>query len=110
MIPARFHQGGLIDQGAGYGHPLPLPTGQLSRQRVHALLQTQPRQEFLGPLPAGRIELSVQTQHQLDVLQGRQVGYEVVGLKGETDVAAAEPGPLRFLHRGQIMAVYHDAA
>jgi len=82
-----------VDEGAGDGDPLLLATGQLRRQRVRLIAQSDFFQQFERPFLPVIIDFpSEQRCH--DVLECRQCRDQVELLEDETDVVEAEVGEL----------------
>ena len=86
------HQPGRVDQGAGNGHPLHFPAGQMPRPVVGAPVETDSRQH--GPRPLVRLDrIPVeQPQRQGDILRQGEMRQEMKGLKDEAEVPPPQAG------------------
>ena len=98
--------GGPPDQGAGAGHALGLPAGQLGGAVVQAVAQADgvddPVEVVAVDPPAGDV------QGQGDVLLRAQGGHQVEGLEDEADVLAAQPGESAPAHGRDLLPVERD--
>ena len=88
---------GVVDQGAGYGHALHLAAGHLVGALVGLLPQTYLFQGVQRHLLAPVRGNTANGQRQLDVLQDRLMGNQVVGLKDEADRVVAVGVPVAVL-------------
>src|SRR5207253_261053 len=81
---------GLVDQGAGDGHPLLLSPRELTGPMIQPISQPDQLQEFPSPSPAlARGHPGIE-QGQLDVLKGCLALEQVEALKHEAQVAIAQ--------------------
>src|SRR5215203_2034051 len=78
-------QGRVIDQRAGYGHPLVLPTGELGRAMVHPPGKPNPLQDIEGPLSALLPADSRVDHRKLHIRERALPGEKVVALEDEPD-------------------------
>ena len=76
---------GVVDQGAGDGHALHLPAGQLGGALADVIGQPHPLQRLQGAVAALGARNAGQGQGELDIGQDALVVDEVVGLEDEVD-------------------------
>jgi len=99
--------GGVVDQGAGNGHALPLPPRQLVGAVVAPVGELHHLQGLAGQLmPAGLVEAGIH-QGEHGVLQGRGPGQQVEGLEHEADLLVAHLGQGVVVHGTHIQSVKH---
>ena len=83
-----------MDQGAGDGHPLHLPAGEMARPVIRPVTQADPLQQGAGtPIGAGLV-LFQQPERQGDVLSQGQMRQQVKGLEYEAKVPPPQPREL----------------
>ena len=95
-VPRRFvreDDGRIVDQRPRDRHALHLPARHLVALMQHAVAETDVAERLFGPFPSlcGRVGRVVH-QRQLDVLQRRSFGQQVIVLEDETDLAVAQRG------------------
>ena len=100
----------VVHKGAGDGHALHLSAGELGRSLVDVLAQAHALERRAGALAALGATDARQRERELDVLQDRLVGNEVVALEHEANavVAVRVPVRIRVVSRGN--AVHDDVA
>ena len=84
----------IIDQGPADGHPLHLPTGELSWQVISSLFQSHHLQDPVNLVPAS--VLVAKKQGQLYILPCCQGRHEMELLKDEADVLPAQLHQISF--------------
>jgi hypothetical protein len=95
----------LHDRGAGDGHALALPAGELVRAMVGAVLQAVVAQRLRHPLGTLRRRDAGERHRQGDVLGGGQARHQMEALEDETDALAAYPRLLFGRKRGDVAAL-----
>ena len=75
------HQRRIVGQGAGDGHPLLLPAGELGRTVVGPFGQPDHIEQYLGPVAGPAPPDPGQPERDDDVAQRREAGDEVEGLE-----------------------------
>ena len=96
---------GIFRQGPGDGHPLLLAAGELGGEVVQPLPQSHGAQH-LGGIHGILADLG----GQLHVLQGRQVGHQVVKLKDKANIVAAVGGQTLGVIGGDLLHAQKDPA
>src|SRR5262245_35666696 len=89
---------GAHDQGAGDGHALALPAGQLVRLVRDARAEVDHLQglaRLLEPLLLGEPRVD---ERELDVVERGRAGQQVEGLEDEPDLAVADGGKVVVVH------------
>jgi hypothetical protein len=90
---------------AGYGDPLLLPTGELTRHVFSAVRHTHPFERLGDPLPTlGRPHAAV-GERQFDVLEDREIADQIEALEDETDLPISDARALRGTEFGHGPAV-----
>ena len=92
------HTGRVVDQGAGQGHTLALATRQLRGAVVQALTQAHALQPARGHGSGLGAVLAANPQRHGHVVQGAELGQQMVELVDKAQVAVA---PLALLGRAQ---------
>ena len=98
-------QRGLVHQGAGDGHPLPLPARKLVRPVRHAVGELHRLQGLAGDLQARRFLDAAVDQGQLDIVQRRGARQQVEDLENEADLLVADVGQLVLGKGADLLAV-----
>ena len=83
---------GLVHQGAGDGHPLLLPAGELVGAMALPVGEADVSQGGFGRLSGYRPLLACVLGGQHDVLDGREAGHQVEGLKDEAHLGRGGAG------------------
>ena len=100
QVAGRFvsqHNGRVVDQGAGNGNALLLPTRQFGGLVVQPIPQPyQFQQPLRPPLPFGSIHAG-KNQGELDVLDGGHSGNQVKALENKANFVLAKFGKLVFI-------------
>ena len=100
--------GGGIDQGPGDGHALLLAAGKLAGLMVAAPGETHHFQQLRGAAFDLRTGVLADQPRDADVLEGRELGQQVVELEHETDASVAESGQRLIAQRKNILPVDFD--
>jgi hypothetical protein len=93
---------GLLDQGAGDGHPLLLAAGQFARQVLRPVAEPDAVQGGSDPFVPLRVVHGERDQRGLDVLVRAERGDQVEGLEDEAERVRPHLPDLRFGCGGQI--------
>ncbi len=101
-------QPGAVGQGPGHGDPLLLAGGELSREVIQAVCETDPPQQATGADRAGAI--GSEAHPEKDVLQHRVALEQVEGLEDDPDVPGPNPVPLRLRQGDDVHAIDLDRA
>ncbi len=101
-------QFGIVDERSGDGYPLLLAAGELAGPVVQAVPQTDASKQLFPPRFGLRGRDSCEAGWQTDVLQGIQLGQEVVGLEDKADFEITESGQLASGERGEVLAGEKD--
>ncbi len=100
----------LGHERASQRHALLLTPGKLDRIMIQAVAEADAFEQLTRTNSSGSGAAAQQFVGQEDVLFGGERGNQLVTLKDESDLAAADHGELVFAEAGDIGAVQHDAA
>ena len=103
-------QGRAQDQRARNRRALHLPTRQLRRTMVHAISETDARQQFLRTCRHVRLWLARETQRQQHILKHGEARQQVETLEDETDLAVAHGTDRFIVQRRHLDTVEHIRA
>ena len=91
-------------QGPGHGRALALAAGELPRLVRQALFETNPLQDIRRPLPGQRHRLAPDQQRHGHVLQGAELGQQVVKLVDESQRPVTQLAPSGLVEGKQVLA------
>jgi hypothetical protein len=113
QVPGRLvrqQRPGRLGQRPRHGHALLLPSGQGAGTMGGALAEPQLGEELLGPAPHLGLGLAGDQTGHHHVLEGRELGQQVMELKHEAEGAVAELPEPRLGEREGVLPCDVDAS
>jgi hypothetical protein len=98
------HDGRVGGQSAGDGHALFLAAAEISRKRLHAVLEVHFNEKFFGAPACFSAANAAHVQRERDILDGTERRKQIEALKNKPDEFPADTRQFLFVKRGDFLA------